>query len=121
MINHAYNQSDLPVNLQILNISVNMGRVGTWLVNLPNLVKEHGDEAYKSRLELIKKINNQTESYLDDLESQKLSKNFKETLTKVKNDLKRLKNEDITNNNHLYWAERVMTWADILQIKAKLA
>lgn len=120
-MNHSSHQIDLPLDAQILNLAVNMGRVGNWVYNLPKLLKEHGEEVLKSRLELVERMNYQTEGYLTDLESQDISDKFKPTLKKFKSDFENLKKEKITLDNYLYWAERALTWADILQIRAKLA
>lgn len=109
MVNHSLHQSDLPVRMQILNISVNMARAG-------ELVLKSGI----ANARLIKKLIDQTESYLSDLASENISKPFKPTLIRFGEEFVKLKTEDITEKNRLMWAERAITWADILQMRSKL-
>ena len=108
-IDHANSQIDLPINLQILNISVNLSRLSQWVY-----------EGYEKRPELIDKFMNQTENYLADLDKQKISKDFRPTLERVKSEFSSLK-ETIHGQNRRYWAENALTWANILQHRAKLA
>lgn len=103
-------QTNLPLELQILNISVNMGRIGKWATN-----------DYVNKKELITMFMDQTDSFLDDLKEDMVSKDFQDTLIRFKEEFKKLKNEPINNQNKLLWTERALTWADILQIRAKLA
>jgi len=105
-MNHSRHQSDLPVKIQILNISVNMARMG-------ELVLKFGD----GKSELVQKFMDQTESYLKDLDSQNISAEFKHTLDRFKLEFEKLKQG--TSNKNL-WAERAITWGDILQIRARL-
>lgn len=116
---HFYHQHDLPLQTQILNISVNLGRVGNWVYQLQGLIRT--PEVYRARLELIKKVNGQTRSYVNDLYSQKLSEPFKTTLEKCKKDFDKLNSQDLTSVDHSYWAEKALTWANILQHRVKLA
>ena len=116
---HFYHQQDLPLQTQILNISVNLGRVGNWVYQLQALIGT--PKIYQARLELIKKVNEQTKSYVNDLYSQKLSGSFKTTLEKCKKDFDTLNSQDLTNTNQLFWAEKALSWANILQHRAKLA
>lgn len=102
-------QTDLPLDKQILNISVNLARMG-------ELVLKHRE----GKTELIKKFLLQTEQYLNDLSSMDISDSFAPTLNRVNQEFKKLKSEPISKNPDL-WAERAITWADILQIRSKLA
>ena len=119
--NHAFHQTDLPKDLQVLNISVNMGRISNWIVSLDQLFRDKGVEVYQSRVNLISKMIVQTESYLKDLESQNISDGFKNTLSRFKEDFNKINMQTITKDNQLYWAEKALTWANILQHRAKLA
>lgn len=107
---HGLHQRDLPIQLQILNISVNMARMG-------ELVLKSGN----ARASLIDKFLDQTESYLNDLDPGNISKTFHPTLNKFNMEFKKLKSERISEKNQLLWAEKAITWADILQIRSKLA
>lgn len=104
------NNSDFPIYIQIMNISMNMGRIGSWVA-----------DCYDSKKKLIPKFINETEQFLLDLSYKDISKDFKPTLNKFSSEFKNLKKESITKKNRLFWAERALTWANILQHRAKLA
>lgn len=106
---HSLHQTDLPTQIQILNISVNLARTA-------NLVAT----SYEEKVDLIKKFIDQTESYLEDLSLNDVSERFRPTLNRFKEEFNRLKKQDINEKNKLQWSERVLTWADILQMRAKL-
>lgn len=108
-MDHSLHQTDLPIKTQILNISVNMARMG-------ELVLKFGD----SKSELRERFLAQTESYLNDLNLELVSKPFQPTLNRFNQEFKKLKSEQISEKNKLLWGERAITWADILQIKSKL-
>lgn len=108
-IDHSISQIDLPLNLQILNISVNLSRLSQWVY-----------EGYEKRTELINRFMKQTENYLDDLDKQKISEDFKPTLERVKGEFSDLK-KTIHNQDSRLWAEKALTWANILTHRAKLA
>lgn len=106
---HSKHQTDLPLELQILNISMNMARISGWVA-----------ESYESKRELINRFIEQTESYLNDIKLEEISEEFSPTLVKFKEEFKKLKNLDINENDKMLWSERALTWADILQHRAKL-
>lgn len=108
-INHSISQVDLPLNLQVLNISVNLARLSQWVF-----------EGYEKRTELIDKFMVQTENYLNDLNPQNISEEFKPTLNRFKKEFDDLKTKLMDQENKLYWAEKALTWANILQHRAKL-
>lgn len=109
-INHSVSQTDLPLNLQILNISVNMARVSQWVF-----------DSYDTKRELIQRFINQTEGYLNDLYYQDISADFKPTLERFKKEFQDLKSLNVNEENKRYWAEKALTWANILQHRARLA
>jgi len=96
--------------MQILNISVNLARVSQWVF-----------EDYHTKKELINKLIKQTDGYLRDLYVQKTSDEFKPTLDRFMSEFQNLKRQNINEETKLYWAERALTWANILQHRAKLA
>ncbi len=106
---HSRHQTDLPLKMQILNISVNMARMGELVLKFGN-----------GKSELIKKFLDQTQSYLDDLNPQAMSEHFRPTLTKFNSEFNKLKDERVSDANKDLWAEKAITWADILQIRSKL-
>ena len=109
-INHSITQTDLPLHIQILNISVNMARISQWVF-----------DNYLTKRELIQRFLNQTDGYLSDLYKQNISDEFLPTLERFKKEFKDLKGLNVNEKNKLYWAEKALTWANILQHRAKLA
>lgn len=109
-IDHSKSQIDLPVHMQILNISVNLARLSQWVF-----------EGYNKKKDLINRFLDQTENFSNDLYTQNISKKFKTTLERFTIEFDKLKNDQITDQNKLQWAERALTWANILQHRAKLA
>lgn len=107
---HFSHQTDLPLDKQILNISVNMARLSEWV-----------EDSYISHKSLIDIFIGQTENYLNDLSNQNVSEEFKTTLKRFRMEFGKLKNEVEDEKVKLYWAERALTWANILQHRAKLA
>ena len=77
-------------------------------------------EGYDQRSQLIDKFLEQTTNYIDDLAKQRISKDFEPTLKRVKKEFTNLKHS-ISKEDKLYWAEKALTWANILQHRAKLA
>ncbi len=108
-VDHSISQIDLPLDKQILNIAVNLSRLSQWVY-----------EGYDKRVELINKFMKQTENYLNDLDKQKISEDFKPTLKRVKTEFNYLK-ETIQGQDRRLWAEKALTWANILTHRAKLA
>lgn len=107
---HFSHQTDLPLDKQILNISVNMSRLSEWIA-----------DSYISHKSLIDIFIKQTESYLNDLSDQSISESFKSTLIRFQIEFEKLRSEIENEKNKLYWAERALTWANILQHRARLA
>lgn len=93
------NNSDL-----VLNIAVNLGRLGRWVA-----------EGKYSRVEPFLK---DTQNYLDQLDNRSLNDRFKKTYIIFRNQFDRLKED---RNYSLDWAETALTWANILTHRAKLA
>ena len=108
-MDHSLSQVDLPLEKQVLNISVNLSRLSQWVF-----------EGYDKRTELIDKFMKQTENYLADLDKQEVSKDFKPTLERVKAEFISLK-KTIHGQDRRFWAEKALTWANILTHRAKLA
>lgn len=107
---HFSHQSDLPLAKQILNIAVNMARVSEWVAT-----------SNAHRQSLIDLFIKQTDNYLTDLSDQKISKGFKPTLKRFQIEFEKLKSGIASGGDRLYWAEQALTWANILQHRAKLA
>lgn len=102
--------SDFPIEIQIMNLAMNMARVSEWVA-----------DSSKDKSELVKKFIKETEGFLYELSTQNISKDFKPTLVGFSREFDKLKAQNITNKNRLEWSERALTWANILQSRAKLA
>lgn len=87
-----------------LNIAVNLGRISRWAM-----------EGKSSR---VKQFLQETERYLKQLEKTSTNERFTKTLESFKNKFYQLKNNVSLDKN---WAEDMLTWANILQHRAKLA
>ncbi len=87
----------------VLNIAVNMGRVSRWAM-----------EGKRARIILFL---DETQNYLEQLEQAKVSTKFYPTLESFKVKFSKLKNNIELNDA---WAEDALTWANILQHRAKL-
>ncbi len=86
----------------ILNIAVNLGRLGKW--------------GMEKRTERIAQFLEDSKRYLDQIDEKSLNQNFQETYKTF------LKNFDYLQNNPAGddWAETAFTWANILTHRAKL-
>lgn len=107
---HFSHQTDLPLDKQVLNISVNMARLSEWIA-----------DSYVRHKPLIDIFIQQTESYLNDLLDQNVSESFKPTLIRFQIEFEKFRNDVKNEKEKLYWAEKALTWASILQHRAKLA
>jgi hypothetical protein len=87
----------------ILNIAVNMGRLGRWTI-----------EGKKGR---IKQFILDTQNYIDQLDKRSQSERFRPTYISFKRKFNELKNKEPNE----IWAEDALTWANILTHRAKLA
>lgn len=87
-----------------LNIAVNLGRLSKWAV-----------EKKESR---VNQFLTETQQYIDELEKAPKSSKFNPTFETFKNEFRKLKNNVKLNDE---WAERTLTWANILTHRAKLA
>ncbi len=106
---HSINQTDLPLDKQVLNISVNMARIAYWTA-----------DSLQTKKQLISRFIDQTNEFLTDLNNQEVSVEFIPTLERFKKEFKSLKSEKVNEENKLVWAEKALTWANILQHRAKL-
>lgn len=117
---HAYHQTDLPIKTQILNISVNLARIGNWIDSLPAIKRDYGAQGYTARVALIEKIVVQTESYLSDLKPQMVLTNLQLSIKRLKEDFG-LYRKPIAEESRMLLAEKALTWANILQHRVESA
>lgn len=102
-------KNSVNVNDRILDISVNLARVANWAA-----------DSYEQKQHLIKFFLDQTEDYLKEIRQSKVSGDFEPVLAKFIHEFGKLRKEKIQKDKDL-WAERVLTWANILTHRAKLA
>lgn len=96
--------------IRIMDISLNLARLGNWTA-----------DNYDGKKTLIARFLLQTDSYLQELLKQPISNQVKPTLARFTKEFYKLNNEAIDDYNKYDWAERALTWANILQHRAKLA
>lgn len=99
----------IKVHDRILDISVNLARVANWAA-----------DSYEQKQHLIKFFLDQTEDYLKEVGQSKTSKEFKPVLLKFAQEFEKLKSQEIKKDKYS-WAEKALTWANILTHRAKLA
>lgn len=87
-----------------LNIAVNLGRISRWAV-----------EGKRARIEQFLK---ETDSYIELLEKSPKNERFMETFELFRKNFIKLKTNPMLDE---VWAEEVLTWANILSHRAKLA
>ncbi len=87
-----------------LNIAVNLGRIGRW--------------AYEGRRNRLEQFLQETEVYIHELERLPKSSRFQETFDIFVKNFNNLRS-DIRIDP--YWAEMMLTWANILTHRAELA
>lgn len=107
---HFSHQQDLSLEHQVLNISVNLSRISQWLM-----------DGYMVKKVLIDKFIEQTDLYLNDLLSQNTSHQFQPTLNRFYKEFNDFKEQIANEKVKMFLAERVLTWANILQHRARLA
>lgn len=95
---------------RILDISVNLARIGNWTA-----------DSYEKKRELIHRFINQTNEYISEVANLQLSEQVRPLFSRFQNEFQKLQKEKVTPENKDWWAERVLTWANILQHRAKLA
>lgn len=88
----------------ILNIAVNMGRLGRWCM--------------EGKIKRVEQFLAETNEYLVLLDKAPKNQRFEKTLSTFKQNFQALKNQ---TNYDESWAERAYTWANILTHRARLA
>ncbi len=92
----------------ILDIAMNLNRIGNWAAD--------DFEAKKKRIELFL---SQTSTYIKNVEEFNFKEPFKSTFDKFLKEYQTMKNFD-GEKDKLVWAEKMMTWGNILTHRAKL-
>jgi len=87
-----------------LNIAVNLGRLGRW--------------ASEGRINRLNQFLEETEGFVQELESAPKSPRFQQTFRIFKDNFDKLKN---SSQKDSMWIESMYTWANILTHRAQLA
>ena len=93
-----------------MDISLNLARVGNWTA-----------DNYQEKKSLINRFLIQTDGYLQDLLKDPKSNDMKTVLISFEKEFRKLRNDVTHKFDEDEWAERALTWANILQHRAKLA
>lgn len=88
----------------VLNIAINLGRLSRWMA--------------ENKQKRIPYFLDETQNYLIQLENARKNRDFIPTFQKFRAEFIRLKNHPSKDQS---WAEEMLTWANILQHRAKLA
>ncbi len=88
----------------VLNIAVNLERLSKW--------------SQEGNTKRIDQFLLQTERYFDDLKKVGVDRRFNKTLTRFEKEMEIIKN---TSKDSPEWAEKTLTWANILTHRSKLA
>lgn len=95
---------------KILDIAMNLNRVG-------NLAAD----GYALRKNRIRMFLNETTQYLEEVRNDKFPKNFRKTFEVFIQDYEKLEKEANGNiKDEFLWAEKMMTWGNILTHRSKL-
>lgn len=94
---------------RILDISVNLARIGNWTA-----------DAFVEKKDLIQRFIHQTNEYIAEIDKN-VSEEVKPLFARFQLEFQKLQKEKVTRKNKDWWAERALTWANILQHRAKLA
>lgn len=94
---------------KILDIAMNLNRIGNWAAD--------GFALKKNRIDTFL---TQTSKYMSDIDKDSLSEPFKKTFLKFSTEYQRLEKSAKSNLlDELSWAEKMMTWGNILTHRAK--
>lgn len=95
---------------KILDIAMNLNRVGNWAA-----------DDYNAKQKRISLFLNQTTKYINSLDVLDFTEPFKKTFHKFSKEYSELEKANIkSSDDALLWAEKMMTWGNILTHRAKL-
>lgn len=95
---------------KILDIAMNLNRIGNWAAD--------DFDGKKNRIQLFL---DQTTRYIQSVHSSSLTKNFNKTFNRFKKVYQRLEQTGKKGpSDRLAWAEKMMTWGNILTHRARL-
>lgn len=93
--------SDYPIKVQVLNISLNLSRMGEWMA-----------VDFEGKKGLIERFRAQTSQLIEAANQIKMSNNFEQTWRTFENKYQKISFDE---KNKLLSSERLLAWANILQ------
>lgn len=95
---------------KVLDIAMNLNRIGNWAA-----------DGYHKKGKRIKQFISLTSQSVNQLTPSRFSEPFKKTYKNFIKEYKILEREGLKGpQDELYWAEKMMTWGNILTHRAKL-
>jgi hypothetical protein len=99
---------EVPINIAVMDISQNLARIGNWTA-----------DSFDEKRSLIERFLTQTEEYVQSLSKRKMPKELAEVFLRFKKEFVNFKIEKFAKNRD-EWAEKALTWANILQNRASI-
>ena len=100
---------DVPLNIAVMDISQNLARIGNWTA-----------DSFDEKKSLIERFLIQTQKYVNDLSKRKMPKDLEGVFMRFKLEFKNFTIEKFAQDKE-EWAEKALTWANILQHRSSLA
>lgn len=95
---------------KILDIAMNLNRIGNWAA-----------DDYGAKKQRIKTFLGSTSQYIQNLDQTKLPSSFEDTFERFKKEYFILERTGLEGpKDPIYWAEKMMTWGNILTHRSKL-
>ena len=95
---------------KILDIAMNLNRVGNWAA-----------DGYTEKQKRIVQFLKQTSDHISSIDKDKFSQPFKKTYLQFLKEFETLEKEGTEKPaDELFWAEKMMTWGNILTHRSKL-
>ena len=100
---------ELPLNIAVMDISQNLARIGNWTA-----------DSFDEKKSLIERFLVQTQVYVTNLSKRKMPKNLELVFLRFEKEFRGFSIEKFAQNKD-EWAEKALTWANILQHRASIA
>ncbi len=95
---------------KILDIAMNLNRIGNWAA-----------DDYGAKKQRIKTFLENTTEYMRKIKGETIPPSFEPTFERFKREYPKLEKEGLNHpKDPLYWAEKMMTWGNILTHRSKL-
>lgn len=101
--------NELPLNIVVMDISQNLARIGNWTA-----------DSFDEKKNLIQRFLIQTEKYVENLSKREMPKDLATVFLRFEKEFKTFTIEKFAKDKK-GWAEKALTWANILQHRSSLA